>query len=239
MKRPERQHISAIGALILAMAFGAQPAHADVVPFGFSGNGFSASGFMTIALNVAPVDPDPNCGTVGNNPCRTDPAGAYTITGITGVFSDPSNNIFNAAITGLVPIDPANERDPIFDPKVPSSLSFFDLSDGTAFSYSNLYYPAGSSLVCTTFPFTGTLLDVFGVAFTVDGGYTVDVWGDGDLHGPGTTTYGLVVTDGRTKLADQFDGLNAVSTVPEPGTFALLGIGLVGMLAWRKRATAL
>jgi hypothetical protein len=211
-------------------------AQASDVQFSFNGDGFSGSGSLTIAPNVAPADPDPTCGSPGHNACRTDPPGAYAITAITGTFSNPLNSIVNATITGLVPTNPANEKDPIFDPRVPSSLSFVDYGSG-ALSYDNLFYPGGSPNVCTTFPFGGTFVDVYGVAFTVAGGYTVDLWGDGDLHGPGTTAYGVSLTDGTQLLATSFDGVNAsVAAVPEPSSFAMLSVGLLGMLAWRKRA---
>jgi len=237
---------SATVALIGAMAFCGTMAHAGQVTFGFSGgaDGFlaSGSGTLTIVPNVAPPDPNPNCGTVGNNACRTDPPGAFAITAITGMFSfsDPTHNISNASITGLVPISPANEKDPVFDPLVPSSLSFISAvgAENDALSYNNLFFPDGSPIDCA-FPFTGTFVDGFGMAFTVAGGYTVNLWGDGNLFGPGTKTYGVGVTEGSDLIAYQFAGVNA-ATVPEPGAWALFGIGFLGMmLASRKRLTVL
>jgi hypothetical protein len=221
-----RAKIPAVGAFLAAAAFAAQ-AHAGTVFFSFSGGGFSGSGAFTVVPNVAPADPNPLCGMAGENPCRTDPPGAYRITGITGTFSDAIDGISGAAITGLVPINPANERDLVFDPLVPSSLSFIDYPGG-ALTYNNLYFPGGSPIDCA-FPYSGTFVDVFGVAFTVAGGYTVDLWGDGDLHGPGTTTYGVGVTDGTQGLAYQFDGVSAAAGVPEPSTWALMLIGFGGL----------
>ncbi|MBN9571473.1 MAG: hypothetical protein J0H30_10600 [Alphaproteobacteria bacterium] len=232
-----KSKILAMGLLIAATAFGA-PAEAGVITLNFGGLGFSGSAALTLAPNVAPADPNPNCGTAGNNPCRTDPASAYAITGISGTFSNAANGISNAQITGLVPINPANERDAVFDPFVPSSLSFIDYAAGAALTYDNLFYPTGSPIVCD-FPFTGTYLDVFGMAFTVEGGYIVDLWGDGDLHGPGTTTYGIRVVQGANELANQFDGLNAA--VPEANTFAMFAAGLLGLAflpMLRKRSLA-
>jgi len=231
--------IQALGALMAAMAFGPQ-ASADVVAFGFSGGGLNGNGLLTVAPDVAPLDPNSSCGTPSNNPCRTDPPGAYAITGITGSFSDSALGIFDAAITGLVPISPANERDPSFDPLVPSSLSFIDYTNeptpGDALSYNNLFFPDGSPIDCD-FPFSGTFLDVFGMAFTIAGGDSVVVWGDGDMFGPGTTTYGVAVTDGINELAYQFAGVDAA--VPEPSSFALLGVGLAAFGFARQRKKSL
>lgn len=232
-----KSELSAAAALAAAMAFAPQ-AYADQVAFAFGGAGYAGGGILTTELNVAPPDPNPLCGTVGENPCRTDPPGAWKITGITGTFTDTHSGISMAAITGLVPIDPANERDTVFDHLVPSSLSFIDFGTGVnagALTYNNLYFPKGSPIDCD-YPFSGTFLDVFGMAFKIAGGETVNVWGDGDVPGFGLT-YGVGVTDGKGELSYAFQGVNAIALpVPEPGTFALLSAGLIGMFVWRKRS---
>jgi hypothetical protein len=240
-----RKRAVAAATLISGLAVGA-PASADVVAFQFGGEGVSGSLAFTIAPNVSPPDPNPACVIAGNNPCRADPTGAYMITGVTGTFSDTNNSFVNnqplsivsAQITGLIPISPANERDTTFDPLVPTSLSFIDYAKeatpGSALSYNNLAFPDGSPIDCA-FPFTGTFLDVFGVAFTIAGGDTVVVWGDGDYLG-GPLTYGVGITDGTNELDYQFSGVSA--SVPEPASVGLLGAGLLGLLAWRRKSHA-
>lgn len=163
--------------------------------------------------------------------------GAFMLIGISGTFSDSSIGINNATITGLVPISPANERDPQFDPLVPTSLSFIDFTDENppavvGLSYDNLFFPGGNPIDCD-YPHSGTLLDVFGAAFTVSGGDTVVLWGDGDLN-YGPLTYGVGVTNGVERLDYKFAG---ISSVPEPASFWLFapGLLLLGVPAWRRR----
>ncbi len=150
------------------------------------------------------------------------------------MFSDTADGIANAAIGSLIPISPGNERDPVFDPLLPTSLSFVDYAPPSGFfSYDNLYFSAGSPIDCGTFPFTGTFLDDFGTAFTVAGGYIVNLWGDGDLHGPGTTAYGVDVVRDGALLSSSFDGLSG-SAVPEPSIWAMMLLAFGG-LGWRLR----
>jgi len=206
------------------------PAHASViVPFQLHGLGIFTSGTFTVEPNVPQPDPNPLCGTAGQNPCRHDPAGAWRVTDVSGHFSDSSVGISHAAITGLIPISPKNERDPTFDPLVPTSLSFVP----SGLSYNNLFFPLGSPIDCD-FPFTGTFIDVFGVAFNIAGGDTVNLWGDGNM-GPGRSlTYGAAVASGATQMDYQLSGLTG--DAPEPLTLSLFGAGLLGAVAARRRS---
>ncbi len=226
-------------ASVFAATLLAQQARADVWTADFAGAGISATITVTAVPDVSPTDPNPLCGQPAQNICRSDPASAYMITDITGTFSDSNIGISNAAITGLVPINPTNERDPTFDKLVPTSLSYIDFTnesppDVTGLSYNNLFFPDGSPIDCD-FPFSGTLFDVFGAAFTIAGGDDVVLWGDGNYQF-GPLTYGAAVTDGTDRLDYVFSD---VSAVPEPGSLSLLAIGLLGLLAWRNRSVIL
>lgn len=222
-------HAARTAAFSLFLLSLSSTAHASaMVPFHFSGLGVNANGTFTVEPNVSQPDPNPLCGTAGENPCRHDPAGAWRIIAVSGMFSDSNAGISNAMITGLVPISPENERDSMFDPLVPTSLSFI----AAGLSYNNLFYPVGSPIVCD-FPFTGTFVDVFGAAFDIAGGYTVNFWGDGNSGPGGSLTYGAAVTMGADVLDYQFAGITA--DAPEPMTLTLFGAGLFGAAALRRR----
>jgi hypothetical protein len=215
------------------LAFCAEAQAASTYTFQFNGPGVSGEATVTVAPNgVGPADPNPLCGTAGNNPCRQDPPGALKILDISGTFTDTNNGltIMNAAITGLVPINPANERDLTFDPAVPASLSFFDWTNEPtihdALSYDNLFFPGGNPIDCD-YPFSGTLLDPFGMMFTIAGGDTVGMWGYGNVPGNGLA-YGVAVTDGVNEFDyTQFPG--NIVLVPEPSTWAMMIAGLAGL----------
>jgi hypothetical protein len=156
------------------------------------------------------------------------------ITGITGTFTDSGDGV-SGQISGLVSSAYSNV--------CPGAANF----SAAGFSYDNLYYPSGSPAICVAdYPFSGGVLDIFGVLFNVnDAGttYTVDLWSNGVVPGAGLN-YAISVAEGSTTINDGVGGggvtlssFTAAAT-PEPGSLCLLCAGLIALIGFRLRKPA-
>ncbi|HTD95366.1 MAG TPA: PEP-CTERM sorting domain-containing protein [Edaphobacter sp.] len=200
-------------------------AKADSFNFSFNGGGLSGSGVIDVSNATVPGVP-----------------GAYQVTGIHGTFSDTIAGISNAAITGVqtTSLPTGINPDGTFIPPGSPGAGF-------GFSYDNLFYPNGDSpWVCPPdpsedpYPFHGGVFDIYGLLFSVEGGYSVDLWSNGVLPGLGLT-YGVGDSlNGKVlnTFGEPFSGPGvAVSTspAPEPGSLMLMGTGLVGLVGAVRR----
>ncbi len=225
--------IAYFALLGLAAVAVAPAATADAFSFSFSGNGINATGVLTLGQQS----------TNSSNPP------GYEITGISGTFSDTNVNV-SGAITGLAtPISYVNN--PL--------VSGFAATPG-GLSYDDLFYPAGNSpAVCyalvngvptLTYPFSGGVFDIYGVAFDIagPGGYVGELWSNGDVGGgPIVYAAGLANATSLVDLPNATPGAGVpppgeygsltTSAVPEPGSLLLLGIGLLGLVALCARTS--
>lgn len=224
-----RPNIILSALLVLATSVAMTPAaKADSFNFSFSGGGLSGSGVLTVSNTPVPGVP-----------------GAFQVTGINGTFSDANLGLSNAAISGVqaTSLPSGINPDGTFVPPA-------NAADGSGFSYDNLFYPGGDSpAVCPPpgpgdpeqpYPFGGGLLDIYGLLFNVQGGYSVDLWSNGVLPGLGLS-YGVGDSLNGTVLdtfGEPFDGTSAnlvTSPTPEPGSLLLLGTGMLGLIGGLKR----
>lgn len=165
---------------------------------------------------------------------------AFEVTGISGFFSD-SNNSLNIVNVPVGPLEPINHATPeMSNTLAPNDFSRFAVTSGLPMdnngflTYDNLYYPNGSPQTADDYPGAGGILDIYGLMFDIGGGQVVDLWSNGDFgSGP---DYGVAVATSATSLDYVSGGVSLAVATPEPGTLALFGFGVVGILFWRKRS---
>jgi hypothetical protein len=208
-------------------------AHAATMPIRFSGPGVSGSLEITFGPGTDATYPN-----------------ALEITGVSGTFTDTNNglDILDAAVSGLQPINHAAPGDPMNVGVVPNDFSMFAVASGLppvsngVVTYDNLFWPGGAAPVAWDFDGAGGFLDIYGLAFTIDGGELVDLFdnGVGAFSGIDYGGYGVVVATPSAALDYVAAGVTA--STPEPSTWAMMilgfaGLGFGGYRASRKATT--
>lgn len=155
---------------------------------------------------------------------------AFEITGVGGTFSDSNIGIVNATITGLEPINHATPADPANVGVAPNDFSTFPVASGLAhgaLTYDNLFWPGKAPATAWDYFGAGSVLDIYGLMFTLSNGDVVDVFSNGIGYGPPGAVFGVAVATSAQSLDYVENGVTA--TAPEPSTWAMMLLGFAGL----------
>jgi hypothetical protein len=192
-------------------------AHAATMPITFS-DGAGVSGSLVI--------------TFGPGTDAKYPTTGFEITSVSGTFTDTKLGIENAAVTSLVPINHATPLDVPTNELAPDDFSHFAVANGLPaesrgfITYDNLFWPGGAPPTASAFDGHGSVLDIYGLMFTVGASTAVDVFSNGIGFGPPGLEFGAVIANHDT-LLDSVSNI-ALST-PEPSTWAMMVLGFAGL----------
>lgn len=208
-------------SMVVAATMMTRDVSAQSFSFNFSGAGLGGS--LTLQYGAATDAKYPN---------------AFEVTGISGTFFDTNNGLnINTTVNGLVPVNYATPHPTNL--LAPNNFSRFAVASGLPpmnggfTTYTNLFWPGGSSQTASDYPVFGGFLDIYGLMFDIGGGRVVNLWSNGDFGGG--ADYGVWVLT-ADEVLDGVGGGVAVTVTPEPSAFLLFGAGALVLVGVRRRA---